>query len=247
MRITFVGDSMTIGCAGDHTWRYRMWQHLTRTWSEPFRIVGPYGSLYDRAADEPVSTDYADPAFPPDARRHFAGWGKGWRHMAPLIRQTVARHRPGLLLVSLGIIDLGFYADAEQTAACVRRFVTEARAAQPRIRIVALPVIPNIRAATDPLFAAECDRFNVLLAKAIADLDAPGSPLLLASSPPAWDVRHDTYDGTHPSAAGEHRLAAAFADAMHQAWGLGGPYAMPHGVPPEPLTALPHELPGSHR
>ena len=30
---------------------------------------------------------------------------------------------------------------------------------------------------------------------------------------------------THPNAAGEHKLAAAFADAMYQAWGLGAPYA----------------------
>src|SRR6476620_2704516 len=36
MRFTFVGDSMTIGCAGDFTWRYRMWQHLTSTLGAPF-------------------------------------------------------------------------------------------------------------------------------------------------------------------------------------------------------------------
>ncbi len=28
MRFLFAGDSMTIGAAGDHTWRYRMWRHL---------------------------------------------------------------------------------------------------------------------------------------------------------------------------------------------------------------------------
>lgn len=63
------------------------------------------------------------------------------------------------------------------------------------------------------------------MAKAVADLDTPASPLLLASRPAAYDILLDTYDGTHPNASGEHRLAAAFADAMHQAWGIGAPYA----------------------
>jgi len=89
---------------------------------------------------------------------------------------------------------------------------------------VLLPVIPNIRAETDAPFAAECTRFNELLAKAVADLDAPNSPLLLASHPPAYDIHTDTYDGTHPGPTGEHHLAAAFADALHQAWGVGGAY-----------------------
>src|SRR4051794_8105271 len=66
MRYLFVGDSMTIGAAGDFTWRYRFWRHLT-TLGEPFGVVGPRDALYDRAADAAVSADYADPAFPPYA------------------------------------------------------------------------------------------------------------------------------------------------------------------------------------
>lgn len=54
-----------------------------------------------------------------------------------------------MLLVSLGLIDLGFYTDAEQTAANARRFVAEARTARPAVRMVLLPVIPNSRAEED--------------------------------------------------------------------------------------------------
>lgn len=56
----------------------------------------------------------------------------------------------------------------------------------------------------------------------------PGPARLAAAArlaPPTYDIHKDTYDGTHPSASGEHKLAAAFADAMHQGWGLGGAYA----------------------
>lgn len=217
-----VGDSMTIGSAGEHTWRYRMWQHLRETYGGPFALVGPRETLHDKATDAPTSYEYADPDFP---RAHLAGWGEGWVHMAPLIGEAVRTHRADVLLVSLGLIDLGFYTNAEQTAENVRAFVEEARSARARVRMAVLPVIPNVRATADEPFAAQVTLFNELLAKTLADLDEPRSPLLLVSPPPSYDIHHDTYDGTHPNASGEHKIAAAFADAMHQAWDIGDPYA----------------------
>ncbi|MEU9730770.1 GDSL-type esterase/lipase family protein [Streptomyces sp. NPDC048002] len=221
LRFMPVGDSQTIGSAGEHTWRYRLWRHLCTTYGGPCTLVGPREELYDKATDAPTSHAYADPDFP---RAHLAGWGEGWLHMAPLVGQAVRDHRPDVLLVALGLIDLGFYTNAEQTAENVRAFVTEARAARPRVRMVFLPVIPNIRAAADPAFAEQVDQFNVLLAKEVADLDEPRSPILLASPPEDYDLHTDTYDGTHPNANGEHRIAAAFAAAMSEAWGIGDTY-----------------------
>ncbi|MER6381529.1 SGNH/GDSL hydrolase family protein [Streptomyces sp. NPDC001127] len=221
LRFMPVGDSMTIGSAGEHTWRYRLWRHLRDTHDGPFTFVGPREELYDKSAEAATSCAYADPDFP---RRHLAGWGEGWLHMAPLIGEAVRAHRADVLLVSLGLIDLGFYTNAEQTAENVRAFVAGAREARPRVRMVLLPVIPNIRAEADASFAEQVDLFNVLLAKTAADLDEPRSPLLLASPPESYDIHADTYDGTHPNASGEHRIAAAFAGAMWEAWGVGQMY-----------------------
>ncbi|MER5676689.1 GDSL-type esterase/lipase family protein [Streptomyces sp. NPDC004735] len=226
MRFLFVGDSMTVGKAGDFTWRYRMWQHLEATLGDGgYAITGPRTGLYDTEANAPLSHAYGDAAFPASARRHLAGWGEGWLHMAPVIADTVTAARADVLLVSLGLIDLGFYTDSAQTAANARAFITAARTANPRIKLVLLPVIPNVRAESDGPFAAECDRFNALLAEAVADLDTPASPVLLTEHPAGYDIHTDTYDGTHPGPTGEHKLAGAFADAMHRAWGVGGPYA----------------------
>ncbi|MFG2574638.1 SGNH/GDSL hydrolase family protein [Streptomyces sp. NPDC048481] len=222
LRFMPVGDSMTIGSSGEHTWRYRLWQHLCTAYGGPFTFVGPREALHDKATDSPTSYAYAEPGFP---RGHLAGWGEGWAHMTPLIGEAVRGTRADVLLVSLGLIDLGFYTNAEQTAENVRAFVAEARAADPRIAMVWLPVIHNIRAANDAPFAAQVARFNELLAKTAADLDEAASPILLASVPPTWDIDTDTYDGTHPNASGEHQLASAFAEAMYQGWELGAEYA----------------------
>ncbi|MGW0631347.1 SGNH/GDSL hydrolase family protein [Streptomyces sp. NPDC002758] len=222
LRFMPVGDSMTIGSTGEHTWRYRLWQHLCGTYGGPFTLVGPRETLYDKVAEAPTSYAYADPEFP---RAHLAGWGEGWLHMAPLIGEAARAHRADVLLVSLGLIDLGFYTNAEQTAENVRAFIAQARTTKPRIRMVLLPVIPNVRVETDPSFATQVTLFNELLAKAVADLDQPTSPLLLASIPESYDFNMDTYDGTHPNANGEHKLAGAFAGAMWEAWGIGHQYA----------------------
>ncbi|MGA5123656.1 GDSL-type esterase/lipase family protein [Streptomyces pseudogriseolus] len=221
LRFMPVGDSMTIGSAGEHTWRYRLWQHLRSAYDGPFTLVGPRETLHDPSTGEPTSYAYADPDFP---RAHLAGWGEGWCHMAPLIGDAVRSCRADVLLVSLGLIDLGFYTNAEQTADNVRAFVAEARAARPRIRTAVLPVIRNIRVEADPAFADQVAHFNELLAKTVADLDDPASPLLLVPPPPSYDFRTDTYDGTHPNETGEHKLAGAFAEALWRDWDLGGPY-----------------------
>ncbi|MFI1419647.1 SGNH/GDSL hydrolase family protein [Streptomyces sp. NPDC020731] len=221
LRFMPVGDSMTIGSAGEHTWRYRLWQHLCTAYGGPFTLVGPRETLHDPSTDAPTSYAYADPDFP---RAHLAGWGEGWQHMTPLIGETVRSCRADVLLVSLGLIDLGFYTNAEQTAENVRAFVAGARAAEPRVRVAVLPVIRNIRVETDPAFAEQVARFNELLAKTVADLDGPDSPLLFVPPPASYDFRTDTYDGTHPNESGEHKIAGAFAEAMWRGWGLGGPY-----------------------
>ncbi|MFJ4683854.1 SGNH/GDSL hydrolase family protein [Streptomyces sp. NPDC088789] len=225
LRFMPVGDSMTIGSAGDHTWRHRLWRHLCTTYGGPFTLVGPRETLHDKTADAPTSYAYAEPDFP---RGHLAGWGEGWLHMAPLIGEAVRTTRADVLLVSLGLIDLGFYTGPRQTADNVRAFVANAREARPRVGMVVLPVTPNIRAASDAAFAAQVATFNELLAKTVADLDEPRSPLLVASPPTSYDIDTDTYDGTHPNALGEHKIAAAFAEALYQGWDLGGEYTEAH-------------------
>ncbi|MFD6791643.1 hypothetical protein ACFWC7_38755, partial [Streptomyces anthocyanicus] len=93
MRFLFVGDSMTIGRAGDWTWRHRMWEHLERVMPDGYEIVGPRDGLYVPEGEAGDPRGYADPGFPAAARRHLAGWGEGWLHMAPVIGETVAATR----------------------------------------------------------------------------------------------------------------------------------------------------------
>ncbi|WP_030898177.1 GDSL-type esterase/lipase family protein [Streptomyces sp. NRRL F-5126] len=220
MRFMFVGDSMTVGRTRDLTWRHWMGRHLLHCrrcvagGAGHAEVVGPWTGQYEEPGSRRAGARCGDSP-------HLAAWGEGWLHMAGRVRAAVRDHGPDVLLVSLGLIDLGFYTDSAQTIGNVRRFVDEARAADARIRAVVLPVVPNVRARTDVLFAAEVERFNGLLAATLGELTMPGSPLLLAAPPTAppvsYDIGRDTYDGTHPSPSGERKLAAAFAHTLHGA------------------------------
>lgn len=220
MRIMCVGDSMTIGVPGDYTWRHRLFQHLRRT-AAPVTFVGPEQGLYDRGRDAVVSAGYRDPLFP---RHHAAGWGRGLRHLAPEIGAYVRRHRPHLVLTMLGLIDLGFYAHVQETEKHLRRYVAEARAADPEIALVLAEVPPAVRARDDAWFAAECAQYNERLRACAAELRTARSPVVTAALPKSYDIATDTYDGTHPNEDGEHKIAAMFAGALSGGLGIGAPY-----------------------
>ncbi len=143
--------------------------------------------------------------------------------MAPLIGDAVRSCRADVLLVSLGLIDLGFYTNAEQTADNVRAFVAEARAARPKVRMAVMPVVRNIRVDADETFAGQVARFNTLLGETVADLDTAASR---CCSSAAGDVRLPCGHLRRHAPQRERRAQdrGAFAEAMWQEWSLGGPY-----------------------
>jgi len=225
-----VGDSMTIGSRGDHTWRYRLWRHLRRTGVDA-AFTGPYTGVYDRETGT-VGDGYRDPDFD---TAHHASWGRPIGRLNERITADVERYRPDVLLVLMGLIDLGFYTLSDATEANLRTFISAVRAGNPAARIVLSPVPVNDRALADPLFAAQRTDFNARQERVVADLATPESPLLLAGELPEWDLLADTYDGTHPNERGEHKIAAVFAETLHTGLGLGRPY----GPIPDPRSALP--------
>jgi hypothetical protein len=225
-----VGDSMTIGSRGDYTWRYRLWRHL-RSAGVDAAFTGPYTGVYDHATGE-ACDGYRDPRFP---TAHHAAWGRPIGALNERITADVRRHRPDTLLVLMGLIDLGFYTLADATEANLRAFVAAVRTGNPAARIVLAPVPLNDRGQSDPLFAAQRADFNARQARAAAGLSTPAAPVLLTGPLPGWDLLADTYDGTHPSERGEHKIAAAFAGTLHTGLGIGAPY----GPIPRTRSALP--------
>ena len=249
VRIMLVGDSITQGSSGDHTWRYRLWTHL-RSGQVPVRFVGPRHDLWDDARSSALgfvfSDQYADPAFgaDPAANAHDALVGIHAAAIAPGIGAAVREYRPAYLVVLLGINDLASGAEPAQVAASMRRLVLNARAAAPALRFDLVQALPAA-----PVPQAKVTAYGALVDELAAQLSTQRSPIAVTRAPAGYTTSAtacaDTWDGTHPNAAGELKIASAVADTLHSSFGLGAAYPrplpqVPTGPQPPPrLTAHP--------
>jgi hypothetical protein len=214
--VLIVGDSVTQGSAGDWTWRYRLWKHLEATSGQPVDLVGPRTDVWDYLADVPGSDDYVDPAFDQD---HAARWGMTLSFADTPIDDLVEDYQPDIVVEMLGTNDLIFLEQSPaEVETNIENFVTAARSADPDVDVVLSEI-------TQTWFDGGPE-LNALLADTDADYTRSG----------------DTFDGSHPNAGGEVKIAAAVADQL-AALGVGTAPARP--LPVVPLgPRLPSALSG---
>ena len=228
-----VGDSITQGSSGDYTWQYRLYKHLRADGIRPW-MVGPYGWLYNNVTNVQKDQSYADPNF---EHANDATWGMALFKEKDVIGRVVATYRPDYLLVLLGLNDLFWFGFGRQAMASnLASFIAAARAARPHIRFVFGLVPPDIH-ERKPSFAASVASYNRKISSTASQLSTTASPIAVAHDGAGIKVAADLWDGTHPNANGEVRIAAGFADALASRFHLGRPYPKPYPVlPTGPLT-----------
>lgn len=203
-RIMIVGDSVTQGDADSYTWRYRLWKTLEAQ-HKAVDFVGPRREL--RAG----SAAYADAEFDQD---HAARWGAmftehGWwvtGYDEDVTQDLVATYAPDVVIEDLGVNNLLLGADPADTIGRVENFVADVRAVRPGASVV-------LGQLTQHWFDG-VDAFNAMLVDVAADLDRPDARVLVAPAPSDYTQATDTYDGSHPSALGEVKIAAQFASVL---------------------------------
>lgn len=222
-RILLVGDSLTQGSAGDITWRYRLDRQL-RAGGAWWDFVGSRSTLTGG------EVSYADPAFDPD---HFARWGASFRYsigdptgdpdrLEDLIVPELVTSRPEVVVCLLGLNDLFYVAGPREALAQARVWLDLVRAVDPGIDVV-FSTIPSSR--------DEPREYNELLRSAVPTWSAGSSQVTLADPGAGWDDVRLTYDGVHPNAIGEQRIAARVADAL-AGLGVGAGAVLPERTLP---------------
>jgi len=221
-RIMTLGDSITSGAIGDHTWRYWAWQKLdpaahpefvgqkTETWTGDYAVPHTeWGSRHDAQAGISAAT--------------VEGWVPG----------LMRKERPDLVLVDLGTNDtlalLG--RTAAETAASLDRIVASVQAANPRAQI--LLGQPDGHKEVAPSIMAE---LAVRLAGVAAARTTSDSLVSVVDLRSGWDRDVHTYDGTHPTQAGELFIASRFVNRLAGAYAFGRVFGT---VPGPPVPAAP--------
>lgn len=230
MTAMVVGDSITQGSSGDFTWRYRLYKALT-TAGVTVTFQGPYTDLFDNVASAWDNDHaYADPVFD---QRHDARWGETLQTAAELIQSDVATYSPDYLLVLLGVNDMGWgISDAAGTQTSLRAFIAHARAAKFDERFIFGQIPPDTREQSDPAFASMITDYNSRLVAEAAALSTPQSPISVTDGGADINPVTDLWDGIHPNAQGEQKIAAGFADTFANDFGIGMPYPRPYPVVP---------------
>jgi len=225
-KIMIVGDSITQGSAGDFTWRYFLDRQL-RTAGARFDLVGTRDDLFDNIESVQGSQAYADRDFDRD---HDAVWGGSLQEAQGHIREHVLAAQPNVLLVLLGTNDLTFFTDAPQSEQNLRVLIGNARAANDQLSFVLGRVLP--KRGADAAFVAAASNLNTRLSTVATELGSARSPIAIARTDEGYDTTLDSFDGVHPNASGEQRIAAAFSDTLSAALHLGA-------LVPRPLPAVP--------
>ena len=211
VRILVVGDSITQGSAGDWTWRYRLWQHLTEH-GVSVDFVGPRDDLWDNVAAARRLPGLRRPGLRPRPRGAAGGpmaaMGRSAGATCP-IGELVTTYHPDVVVEMLGVQRPGLPAARARPSrsACCDDFVDQARVGGPRHRHRAWPDPAAVALARSPTFNAV---FGDLAARA-RHRRARGS---CRPTPTPATSLEDTCDGAHPNARGELKIAAAVADAL---------------------------------
>ncbi|MFE6699222.1 GDSL-type esterase/lipase family protein [Streptomyces sp. NPDC057718] len=275
--VLVVGDSISNGFEGDYTWRQRLFEWTrSQNWRPTF--VGPLTGTVrpdaPRPPTPPTLDDTGSPGnSPPPASKftgeyarntsddflakgtgHYAMWGRQLGQSAGTIGSvmkelTAQGKTPDLLLVELGFNDIGWLGAGADLVPTMKRFIDNARAANPEVGIV-LANVPQrtTLGAANPQLPTRTAAYNAALAKAIPTWTTSTSRVALADIDSAMDCDPDatkcatTYDGLHPNNLGEYRIASAFARTLNKDFRIGRTVpADPIAVPDRP-TAVPAGL-----
>lgn len=227
-RVLIVGDSVTQGWRGDHTWRYFAWKQLEAADASVDFVgsaTGPYGDGNWNYTDGDA---YADPDF--DQQHAAVGGGvlqyEGHRLQAWPVAQEIEVHAPDVVVSMWGINDLG---DPDQSIDAIMGYyagwIARARAVKPSIDFV-VAELPQTW-----LYDGKVVAFNAALRSLAEGLATPASKIRVARMSAPYTRQDDFLDGIHPTTSGERKIAAMMVGALSP---MLGPQS---GVPVEPAPS----------
>lgn len=211
-RVMPLGDSITQGAASRDSYRRPLWKML----QDGGYRVDFVGSLNTNYQGGPPVRD-----FDVDHEGHW-----GWRadevlaQIAGWARDT----RPEVVLLHLGTNDAIEGQDPSTTISEIERIVDRLRDANAGVTVIVAQVIP----AVDSAWNGRIRQVNALI-PSVARKSTPDSPVVVIDQSAGFNAQSDTYDGVHPTAAGETKIATRWYDALVRV--LGRPQTTAGVVP----------------
>ena len=197
VKIMPLGDSITESNTGLPSYRYYLW-HLLVNHGYPIDFVG---SRHGVGNGPP-----ANPDFDMDHEGH-AGWRAD--EILAHIRDWASVAAPEVVLLHVGHNDLCRGQSVASTVADIGDIIDVLRSVNPRVAILLAQLI-----ASDSTCHAGIPALNAQLSTLVANKDREDSPVRLVDQHSGFDPSTMTYDGTHPNAADDSRMADRWFETL---------------------------------
>jgi acyl-CoA thioesterase-1 len=190
IRIMPLGDSITASVTGNASYRYYLWQRLQSAGYQ----VDFVGSQYGVYGGPPLYTDFD--------QDHEGHWG--WRvdEILANIDVWALAALPDIVLIHLGHNDLWQGQSVGDTIDELARIIDALRLVNPSVQILLAQVIPSTEDAL-----AEIPSLNAQIPALVAAKTTSQSLVIAVDQYSGFDAPSDTWDGVHPNATGEQKIA----------------------------------------
>ena len=187
VKIMPLGNSITESSKGLNSYRYYLWHLLV---DHGYR-VDFVGSQHGVGNGPP-----ANPDFDMDHEGH-----SGWRADEILnhIQAWATAASPDVVLLHVGTNDVCQDQSVASTVGDIGGIIDELRTVNPRIRVLVAQLINSTNCPPAAL--------NAKLPALVTEKNQAESPIALVDQYTGFDPATMTYDGTHPTAVGESRMA----------------------------------------
>ena len=203
-RIMPLGDSITQGKAGRASYRYWLWNQLNS-----------FG--YDVDFVGSTTNNFNGPPFPEAFDRDHEGhWGWRTDEILVEISSWATATQPDIVLIHLGHNDIWQGQTISSTTNELSQLIQILQTVNSKVTVLLAQVIPST-----PSALAALPTFNAAIPQVAANTTTPESRVIVVDHFAGFDPFVDTYDGVHPNAVGEQKMAEQWISALQTI--LGSP------------------------
>ncbi|WP_439880312.1 GDSL-type esterase/lipase family protein [Pontibacter sp. MBLB2868] len=221
LRIMALGNSITQSNHENHSYRYNLWKKLIDAGVEADYV----GSHNVHKNGNPQWPKYKGHQFDSDNEGHW-GWsadqilaGNTDEPAKGHLKEWLKEYTPDIVLLHLGTNDMFRNQTIAGTLDEIREVVHHVRKDNPQAKIFLAKLIPAFSQKVGVQAADNIRLLNEKLPALTKELHTATSPVILVDQYTGFDptTGKDTWDGVHPNASGEEKMAQKWFEAIMQA------------------------------
>jgi hypothetical protein len=215
LRILPLGNSITQSDKDNYSYRYKLWEKLTAA-NGSFDFVGTQ-TLHNGESTSGPAPSFPDPSFD---RHHEGRWGwfadeilNGRPSPSTNKLQTwLQSYEPDVVLMHVGSNDAFNSHTTASTINELEQIIDVLRADNPNVIVLLALLIPT----TDAGRNSRINALNTAIPGIVVSKSTAASPIILVDQNTGFNpvIGVDTWDGVHPNASGEEKMAQKWYEAI---------------------------------